>query len=272
MPSEKRSKSGFEYPEEEAYSSIDSMAVFALFGGAACSLAVVFNPVFLAFGILGIVFGLLSLARIKRSDGILSGSRVAWIGVSLSLLFFAFYVSHAVSRDSRMSQTSRVLAEQWIEMIQDGNLNEAHQLTRDFFNRVLPGTSLAKHYASAQESASEAPNQKESAQEMSGTAYRQREDFFQQPAMKIIRDKGKACTVSHLGQVTSYRDGQFVDYVVHAFEVRYQENGQNAKNRFEITMLREVYPGHYGVHWAVDMIDGEYAKIDRAAVTESYQN
>ena len=259
-----QSKTNFKYTEEDTYASIDPLAVLALIGGFISMLSAIFSAIFIVFGVLGVIFGLSSLFRIQRSDGTLSGFWVATIGIGLAVLFVTAYVTHATARDSRICDQSRDFAESWIEMIQTGKLNEAHQLTVGFFSRVLPGTDLEKHYSSQKKlRIDDSPGNTEAMTDLSGTPYEQRNDFFAQPSMKLIRDHGTDCQVEFVRHLDRFRKGNLIDYVTHEFKLTYNEDGSPKTHFFTVTMIREHYPGKYGAHWAVDMIDDELVKVDR---------
>lgn len=262
--SAEQTRTRFRYPEEDTYASIDSFAVLSLICGLLSTLAIIFNPIFLFFGVLGITVGLASLLRIQRSEGTLSGSLVAKVSVALALFSTCYYLGHSTARDSRISGQAREFAEHWLSLIQDGKYPEAHQLTRTFFDRELPGTDLAEVYSPKKKLVPKSPQElMQAATDLSGTPYEQMEDFFRQPTMKILRDKGKNCKIRFVRNVDHWQKGSRVDYVEQEFELEYEENGKPVKRPFTVTMLREHYKGIYGAQWAVDMVDDEEVKIDR---------
>lgn len=258
-------KKRFDDPEAENYSSLDTLAVVALGCGLISSLSGIFSPVFLVFGFLAVLLGLVSLFRISRSEGILAGFWPAAIGVGLALFNASFYLSYASVRDKNINQLAREFADDWIQMIQEGKLNEAHQLTRSFFNRQYPGTDLTKHYAKqvANQDPNAPPEMSEMARDLAGSPYDQKMDFFRDPPMSIIMEKGTDCEVKFVKTIGSTRDGKYIDLVIHQYSLEYEENGRPQKQLFLITMKRENFGGMYGAHWAVDMIDDERTMMDR---------
>ena len=264
MAGEITDKSSFRDSEEDDYRSIDSMAVIALLGGILSSLACLFSPIFLLPGILGVIFGASALLRIKRSGGILSGEWLATLGIGLSILFGTFYLVHIMSRDARMKRSGREFAEQWLDMLKTGRHNEAHQLTIGFFNRVLPGTDLEKHYSPNRSMMPNGPQEiMEASQDLAGTPYQQKKDFFTHPTVKLIVDHAKDGEIRFVRDLESIRDGKMIDMVVQEFELQYEENSQPVNHLFMVTMKREDYPGNYGAQWAVDLIDNQRIKMDR---------
>lgn len=263
-PSEEVERPRFRYPEEDTYAPIDPLSVLSLLGGIGALLATIFSPVFIGLGVIGIILGLSSLVRIYKSEGTLTGYWVATVGVGLSILFTSTYLSYSTSRDYRICSNARQNAEAWIEMVQDGKLLEAHQLTRHFFQRELPGTDLKKHYDSGK---SMIPNldelQVEGGVDLAGTPYNQMTDFFAHPVMTVLKERGHECDVRFVQILDRWRKGSSIDYVVLEYEVSYENEGQRKNDLFAITMMREKYPKDYGAHWAVDMIDKKKTMVDR---------
>ena len=200
MSTDEASSARFKYPEEDLYSPIDMVAVVALLCGLGSVMAVIFSPVFVGFGVLGIIFGLSAFVRISRSEGTLSGFWVAAIGISLSVCFLTGYFTYSTARDAAICARARKHAEQWIEMIQDGKLMEAHQLTRSFFDRLLPGTDLNIHYDSKMKlTDSVNPEANSLIMDVAGTPYQQMQDFFAHPIMSVIKRDGHDCKVEFPG-------------------------------------------------------------------------
>lgn len=265
MSADAVSKRRFEDPEAENYSSLDTLAVVALICGLLSSLSAIFSPVFLILGFLAVILGVASLVRISRSEGILAGFWPAAVGMGVAIFFACFYLSYAKSRDDNITEFARKYADEWIEMIQQGRLFEAHQLTRSFFNREYPGTDLEVLYSekATNEDPNAPPQMAEMSADIAGTPYQQLNDFFREPPMSILRKYGKDCTVKFVKTVGSSRDGKYIDYVIQQYSLEYEENGQPQEQQFLITMKRENYGGMYGAHWAVDMIDDERTMMDR---------
>lgn len=57
----------------------------------------------------GVLVGMISLFRIQRSDGLLGGTRVAWLGISLSLIIGA--VSMVIAERLQTAQSSNTLSD-----------------------------------------------------------------------------------------------------------------------------------------------------------------
>lgn len=268
-----KSTASFASERPEEYASLDPLAVIALILGIASIGAVVFSSLFLGAGILAVIFGVISLIRVVGSDGVLAGKGIATVAVALGLLFSSLQIGYAKSREAKIQQAGKEIALKWLELVQNGKLNEAHQLTKIYWNREVPGTDLEKHYGETvksfeEQDMKEMMNTGQMAGQIGGTPFDERTDFFRTNLMATIIEQGKECDFEFVRALTTFRDKQ-TDYVVLQFNLKYEKDGQPVKELFDITLKRDFYGGPYGTHWAIDMINQERTKIDRTREAKS---
>ncbi|MDB4756383.1 DUF4190 domain-containing protein [Pirellulaceae bacterium] len=245
----------------DQYASLDPVAISCLIFGI-FSAAAVFFPIFLFSSFFAFVLGISAIVRIKKSDGILEGRILVIAGMGLAVFFGAWQISGKLSREQTIRQASLNHALRWLEMIREGDLNGAHQLTFGFFDRVVPGTDLDEFYS---EKKVQTRPQADAAvtsvmQDLSGTPFNQKTDLFRRPILTKIVDHGVDSKIEFVEHVTSFRYKKFVDYVIHKFKLVVPGEEDVF---FDLTMKREAYVEPFGVQWAVDMIDNERTKVDR---------
>jgi hypothetical protein len=127
------------------YSAISPAAIVALVLGLASFFAIG-NLLWLILPALAIVAALMALAQIARSDGSISGRWAAVAGLSLALLFASTSIARSVSRAMHLRSSARTLADEWLELVRRGQLEQAHQWHLPAEERQNPGVSLAQFY------------------------------------------------------------------------------------------------------------------------------
>lgn len=113
--------------------SICWLAVAALVLGV-FSFGAVFIPLMWLLPVAGSTVAIAALITLMRdTDNRQLGRCPAWIGLSLSLVFLAWGVSHQLARQYLMARQSQVFGQHWLQMILEGQVQEAYQL------RLHPG-------------------------------------------------------------------------------------------------------------------------------------
>lgn len=252
------------FSEEIQYRSVDPLAVLALLAGIACVMAVVFSPFFLFLGVIGVFLGIASLVRIGRSDSTLSGFWAASLGIGLSVLFLSSWLSYAYARSDSICEKAKERADSWIQLIQNGKYREAHQLTRGFFKRQLPGVDLVQYYdpriryldeeGNIDSQKMQAAQTEFSTMEISGSPYEQMSEFYANPTLTALKEMRDQCSVRFVRVIQNWRDGNTKDYIELEYEVTYEKDGKVVKAPLGIRMLREVFDEPYGAQWAVDFV------------------
>ncbi|PQO45610.1 DUF4190 domain-containing protein [Blastopirellula marina] len=144
---EQHPAAGFSAENEDLmeYREISRLAVAALVLGIFSVLAI-FTSVLWIVPVLAIVFGLAAYYQIDRSE-VLTGKAMAMIGMALAAVWLGASVTQTTVQSSSFKAESRKMAADWLDLIIDGKLMEAHQLTRHPAGRAPFKMSLASFYA-----------------------------------------------------------------------------------------------------------------------------
>jgi hypothetical protein len=117
-----------DFEEAPEYSSVSALAIASLVLGLASPLCLV-SRVFLILTVLGIALSIFALVRIAASDGSLAGRWAAVLGLALCVGFGTAEISRgAITHYLRTSQ-ARNVAQQWLEVLAAGKLDDAFQRT-----------------------------------------------------------------------------------------------------------------------------------------------
>ena len=135
--------------DEIQYRSLSMLAVLGLILGLFSLLALV-SPVLWVVPLVAIVVSVTALRRIKN-DAERSGGRLATIGLLIAVCVGLWAVSYHFSREWYLFHTAKRFADQWLEVVQSGNLQEAHQLHLPYLDRFNDKSKLDEYYDSVVE-------------------------------------------------------------------------------------------------------------------------
>ncbi|MFV1968397.1 MAG: DUF4190 domain-containing protein [Pirellulaceae bacterium] len=131
------------------YEPVDRLALASLFFGIA-SVAALIHPLLWILPILSVVMAFCALRRMAAQDR-QTGRRPAVTGLALALLFGSCAMTWMLSVDVVLSRESRKCCDTWLEMLREGKVYEAHQLTLDFDARLTTDAPIEKIYTAAPE-------------------------------------------------------------------------------------------------------------------------
>lgn len=135
-------------PDEQPvsqYRAISRAAVAALGLGIVSSIILI-NPILAPVGVVAILVAVAALRTIARSEGQIIGQTPAIAGLCLATLFLGWGVTRHFSRQTILESSARSLADGWIQLVQDGKLQEALQLRQAPASRITAPDALAEHY------------------------------------------------------------------------------------------------------------------------------
>jgi hypothetical protein len=120
----------FEAEDDEVvrYRSVSALAIIGLLLGIASPLCAV-APLLMVVPIVGAIVSLLALRRISESDGALIGRGAAAVGLALCIISAAAAVARTIVTQHLRTQQAEVVARQWIERLQSGQVEPAFRLT-----------------------------------------------------------------------------------------------------------------------------------------------
>jgi hypothetical protein len=115
------------------------------------------------------------------------GGRVALAMLLVSLFLLAFAPSRYVAGQAMLIRTAQNHAEAWLELIRQGKLYEAHQLSLERHERVPPMADLERHYRQRY------PEGGERLREMMDIRdpYRMFQKYYSEPPLKQMREAGQ---------------------------------------------------------------------------------
>ena len=119
---------------ETAYRTISGWSVAALLLGILSGAAVV-GPILWLIPVFGVAVSWIALAKIKRSEGQLSGWGVAVLGLLLAIFFGAAGPARAITRHVWLESRAENFAQAFNDLLKHDKPFAAHQLTRNAASR-----------------------------------------------------------------------------------------------------------------------------------------
>ena len=142
-----------EHPEVDAipeYPSVSRPAVLSL-GLAIIASGAIFSPLMVCFAAAAIVVAVAALWSIARAPRPPLGRKAAVAALLLSVLFGVWGTTWRLVREQVIFIQARQQADKWLQLVQAGRLQEAHQLHLAHENRQDPGADLKEHYKNDRE-------------------------------------------------------------------------------------------------------------------------
>jgi hypothetical protein len=103
------------------------------------SLTAFVGPAFFVFPVAAVGIGLLALARIRDSDGALTGAGLARRGMALAIAFTVAAVVRNDVRDRLLERQASEAARQWVELLSEGRIDDAREwLSSDGAGSLAP--------------------------------------------------------------------------------------------------------------------------------------
>lgn len=127
------------------YRSISKLSLVALGLGLASALVLV-NPLLAPVPLIAVIVAALSLRIIRQSGGQVVGRIPAIVGLCLATLFLGWGVSARFSRAWTLEWHARQMAEAWLKMVAEGDLEQADQLRRPSHVRMRSEDSRREFY------------------------------------------------------------------------------------------------------------------------------
>lgn len=136
----------FEAVELQTYRAISPCAPLAVLCGLASALALV-HPLLWTVPLAGMLVAWVGIKQISADSGYTGRQTLLW-GLALSLLFGTMAPVRYVSRHWMLSREAKRLAADWIGLIRQGDVLQAHQWTLSATERASADASLARYYES----------------------------------------------------------------------------------------------------------------------------
>ena len=134
-----------EYDPNSEYQYISKLAVVAT-AVSIVGLLGLLAPAMSLISAFAIILGAFSLWQIKRSDGALSGARLARFSLIISFIVIGNAVGYHFTKLNRASVEARKKAEIFFGYVADGKRKLAHQLMLPVEQRVPQGADMELYY------------------------------------------------------------------------------------------------------------------------------
>jgi len=194
------------------------LAVATLVLGLLSFLAL-FSTMFWIVPLVTLIFGVIALWSLAASSERI-GRRAALCGMTLALLFGAWAPCRYFSRNAWLVGQARAYADDWLELVRQKKLQEAHQLHGRGNQRAAEGTSLEEFYRN--DSQGEGDYQMFFAREPLST-------FVELPGPVQVEFKKIDLLLSYQGS----------DSVVLCYDVMYDRDGRQAVLPMRVVLKRE---------------------------------
>lgn len=239
---------GFRLTDVEILPEYQPLSRLALAG----LLAALLSPIALAHPLLWIVpltAGLLSalaLRSIRRSEGELRGSGLAQTALFAALLFGCWAVAWNLSHYYVVGRQARRYAEAWLELVKEGRLYEAHQLTMSASSRVPGNESLEDLYGRATSPPNPARRDADSDSEGESRQALELEELsteytrlIREPAMDQLLKLNCDWRAEFRGNLATQRSGPVSDSVDQRYTIRCSDHAQPQSFDVIVTVERD---------------------------------
>jgi hypothetical protein len=215
--------------EFAAYRALPSQAVVGLLLALVSPVAWL-DPFFWCVPALGLFFSLWALRRIRRDPAALTGRKLAWIGLAVSLAILIAVPSQWLHNRWVLRDEARKITDQWIRCVTHDEPHKAFQLTQPEQKRQPLNDRLWDYYRS------------------SPVSRQALEGYVQTPLIRAILALGPKANVQFYETSEQVHEGQS-DMVVHVYAVTYEDDGEKKSMLVEVPALRTVANGE--VDWRI---------------------
>jgi hypothetical protein len=242
-----------EAPELSDYRPVDLWVILAI-ALALLSLTAFLVPLFWIVPLLATGVSIVALRSVHDDTRPTSGRKGAVVALVISLFILGAAPARYITIMTMIAQQGRNHAEAWLELVRQGRLQEAHQLTLSLYSRVSPQTSLEGHYQERPSVPTATPNPMAMMEEFSPAAELQ--NLFSQPGLREIVKAAPDVEFELVRSAGFERDsGPNTQVLDLRYVARYEVDGKPQRSRFRVLMERTLFT-HSGVtHWRVRSVD-----------------
>lgn len=218
--------------DEIEYRSMSALAVVAFALGILSLLALI-SPVLWIVPVAAIVVALTAI-RVIKSDPQKGGQRLATIGLVVAVCVGIWAVSYHFSREWYLFHKARLFADDWLAVVQNGDLFEAHQLHLPYLDRLEDKEKLTEYYDSVVEV------------EDSATEF-----FGEKPLDEFVKNASRG-KVEYLGGKSHTTFGKS-DFLTLKYVLKYDHNGSN-ELLLNIQLERVLNYGDGRHYWRIEAV------------------
>ena len=228
---------GFTSVEDETltgYRPISRLAIASLLLGL-LSAAALLHPLLWILPISAVILAAIAFRQTVSPASELRGTAFALTAISLGFLFGSLAVSWQFSFQAALDRQAREYSTAWLELVRQGRLQEAHQLTKHSAERLAPGVSLDEAYAQREQPKSKIDPPAMAANGMEGADLEslmteslaaQFGSFYAKPPLAKLIALDRTWKAQYRGSIGHSRLNQYTRDVAQWFVVSYQDHGQ----------------------------------------------
>ncbi|MCA9119040.1 MAG: hypothetical protein H6822_17135 [Planctomycetaceae bacterium] len=196
-----RFSGGEEMPELAGYRPLSPLAVVTCVAALASLLAIV-HPLLWVIPVITIVLAVCTILRLTTNQTRYTGRNAAIAALCFASFVGVYAPAHILSRESALNREAEAKVRAWISLLQQGRIQEAHQLSLDVSDRLEGPANLNDHY-SGDES-----NDSDSGSMMGGrpSPLEALQQFTAQPVVAKLLEFGEESQIIHLGNVVTSKD------------------------------------------------------------------
>jgi len=217
------------------YRTVSRIAVAALVLGLLSAAALV-SKLMWCVPIVGVTLAVIALRTIAKDQNVVLGRGAAQVGLVLGLLFFASATTNHFVRQRSLFRQARPHTSRWIEMVREGRLREAHQLTKRQESRQPLGANLQGYYEATRD------------------AREDMEGFFDAPLLAKIVELGREGQLRFDAdeEVSTGRErGGNSDLIVQRFAIDHQIDGKPQSLSFVVSINRAYDSDDGEARWRI---------------------
>ncbi len=225
-----------EHPEADAvaeYPPVSRLAVLSLVL-AIVGCGAVFSPLMICVAVAAALTAAAALWAIARAPRPMLGRRAAVAALLLSVLFGVWGTTWRLVREQVVYAQARQQADKWLQLVQAGRLQEAHQLHLAHENRQAPGADLKVFYK----------NDRDARFEL--------ESYFRgEPLRQIVQsgERGNLRFLQHEKLLNETYAGQKTDLVTLRYALDSPGSAPSQRLVFLVQIARKVASDDAEAHW-----------------------
>jgi hypothetical protein len=209
--------------EFAAYRALPSQAVVGLVLALLSPIAVL-DPFFWAVPATGAFFSVWALRRIHRDPAALTGRKLAWFGLAVSVAVLVAVPSHWLNNRRLLRIEARDITSAWIRYVTHDEPQKAHHLTTPAQKRQPLDDQLWNYYR----------NEPKSRQALEG--------YVQIPLVRTLLALGPKASVRFYETTEQVHEGPN-DMVIDVYAVTYEDEGEKKSMLVEVPALRTLVDG-----------------------------
>ncbi len=233
----------------DEYHSLSIAAIVGLLLGLASVLAFV-HYLLLLVPVLAIVVCGYALLEIRRYEPHVTGRKAAMIGICLAVALGTGAIVKTTSHRLAIEHEAARVGTSWIELVRSGQLEKAHQLTLDSYERLAPSADLKSAYA-------ELPDLQTKLAE-----------FKASPIVNELSAPGRTTHIV-VDRLELFHESQDSTYVPATYEVDTIQDGKSQKMVIGLRMYRVLDRRIRQLVWQIIPVKNVDTKSNSSAETDS---